>query len=387
MSFFDDDDEPIRASRTRPARPRAAAPGGRRPPSGGGRRPPSSGTRGPDAETARQRQIIFGVGAIVLFVVVVLLFNSCQSSRRENALKDYNRQVTELASNSDTVGKDFFAALDAAAGGTDVEVRVNQLRQRADELVKQAKGLQPRGELAQAQYSLELVLNLRAQGLRKIAEKLPAALVRGRDNAQNVETALRQIAGQMEQFLASDVIYSQRTAPSISEALSDANVTGQRVTTSRFLPNLGWLNPNAIADRLGSVRAGGGKGANPKPAPGLHGHSLDSVSSGTTTLQPGTVTNTLPARPAPSFTVKLTNGGDSDETEVPVTIAVDVKGKVITKKKTIALTKSKQAATVTIPLGVSPPSGAATLTVTVGIVPGETKKDNNKQTYTILFRG
>jgi hypothetical protein len=389
MSFFDDD-EPIRASRTRPARPRTPAPAGSRAVGGGGGgRPPrgSGGARRPDPATARQRQLVLGGGAIVLFILLILLVSSCQGSRKERALKDYNRSVTELATDSDKVGVDFFAALDAASAGTDVEVRVNQLRLTADELVKRANGLEPRDELARAQSSLELVLNLRAQGLRKIGEKLPTALVQGRDNAQSVETALTQIAGQMQQFLASDVVYSQRTAPYIREALSDADVKGQRVSISRFLPSLGWLDPDLVAGRLGSQRAGGGTGAGREPAPGLHGHSLESVAVGDTTLQPGGVVNTIPTRPAPSFTIKLANGGDFDEDEVVVTARISGGGtRAISRKKTIAQTKSKGDATVTIPLGASPASGAATLTVTIGKVPGEEGTENNKQTYTILFR-
>lgn len=388
MSFFDDD-EPIRASRARPARPRTPAPAGARAAGGGGgsRRPPGSGgARQPDPATARQRQLVLGGGAIAAFIVLVLLVSSCQSSRKERALKDYNRSVTELATDSDTVGKDFFDALDAASTGDDVEVRVNQLRLTADELVKRAESLEPRDELARAQGSLELVLNLRAQGLRKIGDKLPSALVAGRDNAQSVEAALSQIAGQMQQFLASDVVYSQRTAPYILEALNDAEVTGQRVTRSRFLPSLGWLDPDAVAGRLGSQRAAGGRGADPNPAPGLHGHALTSVAVGSAALQPGEVINRVAARPAPTFTVKFANGGDSDEREVVVTARVSGGGgRLVLRKKTIAQTKSKGDATVTIPLGSSPPAGSAILTVTVAKVPGEEETANNKQTYTILF--
>ena len=386
MSFFDDD-EPIRASRTRPARPRTPPGAGG---SGGGGRPsgpggPGGGSRRPDPATAHQRQLVLGGGALLVFILLVVLVSSCQSSRKERALKDYNRAVTELAADSDMVGKDFFTALDAASAGNDVEVRVNQLRLTADELAKRAQGLEPRDELVRAQGSLELVLNLRAQGLRKIADKLPGALVDGRDNAQSVETALSQIAGQMQQFLASDVIYSQRTAPYIADALREAEIE-PRVKLSVFLPSLGWLDPNAIADRLGSQRAKGGRGADPNPAPGLHGHSLTSVTVGGRTLQPGEVPNRVPARPAPAFTVKFANGGDSDEREVVVTTSVSSgSGKPTSRKKTIAQTKSKSDASVTIPLGASPPAGAATLTITVSNVPGEEETANNKQTFTILF--
>lgn len=389
MSFFDDD-EPIRASRASPARPRTPAPAGSRGPGGGGggsRRPPGSGAaRGPDPVTARQRQLVLGGGAIALLVLLVVLVSSCQSSRKERALKDYNRSVTELATDSDKIGVDFFAALDAASAGDDVEVRVNQLRLAADELVARAGRLEPRDEVTRAQNSLELVLNLRAQGLRKIGDKLPSALVAGRDNAQSVETALVQIAGQMQQFLASDVIYSQRTAPYIREALREAEVEGQRVKISRFLPSLGWLDPDAVAGRLGSQRAAGGQGADPNPAPGLHGHSITSVAVGSRTLEPGEAINRIPSRPAPSFTVELSNGGDFDEREVVVTARVSGgSGSPILQKKTIDQTKSKGDATVTIPLGSSPPAGAATLTITVGKVPGEDETENNRQTFTILF--
>jgi hypothetical protein len=228
------------------------------------------------------------------------------------------------------------------------------------------------------------VLNLRAEGLRKIGQKLPAALADGRDNAQSAETALTQIAGQMQQFLASDVIYSQRTAPYISGALAEADIDGQQIQVSQFLKSLGWLDKNAIADRLGAQRAGGGTGADPDPAPGLHGHSLESVAVGSTTLQPGGVINRVPAR-SPAFTVRFANGGDSDEREVVVTARVSGSGRPVSRKKTIAQTKSKSDATVTIPLGANPPAGAATLTVTVGKVPGEEETANNRQTYTILF--
>ena len=387
MSFFDDD-EPIRASRTRPARPRTPAPAGSRGPGDGGgsrRAGGPGGPRRPDPATARQRQLILGGGALLLFVLLVVLVSSCQGSRKERALKDYNRSVTELATDSDKVGTDFFAALDAASAGNDVEVRVNQLRLTADELVKRVDGLEVRSEMARAQSSLQLVLNLRSQGLRKIGDKLPSALVTGRDNAQSVETALGQIAGQMQQFLASDVIYSQRTAPYIRDALSDADVTGQQVYKSRFLPSLGWLDKNAIADRLGSQRAGGGTGASENPAPGLHGHSLESVSVGPKALTPGQGTTSIPARPTPSFVVKLSNGGDFDEREVVVRISLRGNGKTISQKKTIAQTKSKGDATVTIPLGAAPAAGAATLTVTVGAVPGEEGTENNKQTFQLLI--
>jgi hypothetical protein len=383
MSFFDDD-EPIRASRTRPARPRQPAPGGST--RVGGRRPPGGGGRGPDPTEVRKRQAILGTGVVIFVILCLFLLKSCADSRKERSLKDYNRNVTEVITDSDKVGTDFFAAMDAAqASGGDLDVRVNSLRLTSEELVKRAKGLDVPGQMARAQGDLELVLNLRSEALRKIGERLPSALVSGRDNAQTSEAAVTQIAGQMQQFLASDVVYSQRVAPYIRNALSDNGVTGQRIKTSRFLPSLGWLDKNNVADRLGSERVGGGVGASSKPAPGSHGHGLTSVSVGSTALTAGTAVNKLRRNPPPSFTVRFQNQGENAEREVAVTVRISGLGKTISRKRTVAQTAAGASAQVTVPLPAPSTTGGATVTVTVNPVPGESNTTNNKATYTVLF--
>lgn len=385
MSFFEDDDEPIRASRTRPARPRqpAGAGGSTAVRRGGGGRPPGGGS-GPDP-IAQRRLVALGVG-IVALVVLVLLVNGCVNSRKKNALESYNRDVADVITESDRNGADFFTIMNRASQGGDLDVRVRQVQLSAQELVQRAEGFSVRSEVQRAQNDLLLVLNLRAQGLAKIASKLPSALVQGRDQAQTAETAVRQIAGQMQVFLASDVIYSQRVAPYIQQALGDADVTGQRIRGSRFLPNLGWLDPNDVAGRLGSQRAEGGTGADPTPAKGLHGHELTSVTSNGVTLQPGQTVNRVPASPTPTFMVKIANQGDNDERQVVVELRVAGGPRTILRRKTIPQTTSKQSAQVSIPLGTAAPTtGAVTVTATVDKVPGEMNTTNNKQRYTVLF--
>ena len=83
MSFFDEDDEPTRTtSRTRTqtrVRPRAGRVSG-------------SGAQ-PDSQALLVRRMVaVVVGALVLFALFFFV-RSCNNSRTDNALKDYNRSV------------------------------------------------------------------------------------------------------------------------------------------------------------------------------------------------------------------------------------------------------------------------------------------------------
>ncbi len=372
MSFFDEGDEPTRA-RPRPARPRRPATEGR-------------GPAPPDRQTARTRQAV-GLGAlIILAILIVLGFKGCLDSRKDNALKDYNRNVTAVIDDSDnTVGKPFFARMSAASrNSSELQVQVNQLRLAADDDVKRAKSFSVPGDMKAAQRNLELVLNLRAEGLGKIAEQIPSALGRG----QTSETAIESIAAEMQAFLASDVVYQSRVTPLIKDALNKNDITGQTIASSQFMRDISWLSPQKVASALGRSAAAGTSGTSGKPAPGLHGHSLDSTAVGTVTLQPEApgVTNRVSAGSNPTVTVKFTNGGVNDESNVKVSINLKGGGKNITQTKTIAQTKAGTTSTVNIPVGQTPPIGAVTtLTVSIAKVPGETKVDNNRSTYTIIW--
>ena len=95
--------------------------------------------------------------------------------------------------------------------------------------------------MAEAQRDLLLALDLRVEGMGKIAALVPAAL--GGKSKQ----AAPQIAGDMEIFLASDVIYSQRVAPLIQQTLTANGIQGLSTRATRFLPNVGWLEPSTVA--------------------------------------------------------------------------------------------------------------------------------------------
>jgi hypothetical protein len=69
-----------------------------------------------------------------------------------------------------------------------------------------------------------------------------------------------------------------------------------------------------------------------------------------------------------------------------VKLSVTGGSKPISVQKTIDRVNRGQTASVTIPLGRAPPIGTPTsLRVQVVPVPGETKTDNNRQSYAVLF--
>ena len=369
MSFFDEGDEPTRV--TRPSRPRRGG--------GGSEPPPRTAARRPDRRTMLVRQGV-GIGALVVLVLLVGVgVQSCRSNQQENALKDYNRDVTSVITSSDRdVGRAFFQLLGSGSDqAQDLQVQVNQLRLAADEDARRARNFDVPGPMDGAQDELLLTLNFRAEALRRVADQLPTALGRGQPSTQ----AISRIAGQMQKFLASDVVYNQRVAPLIKDALDDDGITGQRIVNSQFLPTVAWLSPQYVADRLG---ADAGAQSN-QPAPGLHGHGLTSVAVGDNTLQPSPVVNRVPATGRVTFHVTFANQGDNDERNVRVTIRVAGGGRTLNARKTVPQTKAGSPAEVDVPLAQTPPVGTATVDVAVNGVRGEGKTDNNRQRYTVIF--
>ena len=135
--------------------------------------------------------------------------------------------------------------------------------------------------------------NFRASALGKIADQIPTATAQTAGSASSAADAINKIAGQMQAFLASDVVYSQRVIPYIKETLDSNGIGGQQIATSSFLPGLSWLSPAYVGSKV-NARVGG-RSPNGTPAPGTHGHGIDSVSIGGVTMQPSPAVNRIPA--------------------------------------------------------------------------------------------
>ncbi|MCW3067961.1 MAG: hypothetical protein JWL67_586 [Solirubrobacterales bacterium] len=378
MSFFDDGEDTAPRTSTRATQPRPSAGGAPRRPLP--RRPQhAGGPGGLDHHTLMVRRRIAAGVAVVVVIVIVLLINGCLKSQQQQSLKDYNRNVSQLAQDSDTqVGRPLFAALAGAGGKSalDVEVQIDQLRIQAQTLASRAKNLSVPGDMVPAQRNLVLAMNLRVEGMTKIAALVPTAL--GGQGQQ----ASTKIAGDNEIFLASDVLFSQRIVPLIQQTLTSKGIRGLSTASSRFLPNIGWLDP---ATTLARITGKGTSATQNAAVTGNHGSALKGVSVGTNTLAPEPTLNHITGGSSPTFTVMVENSGEAPETNVKVDITVTAAGKQFNASHVINKTEPGKTVNVEIPVSGVPLGVASKIQVNIEGVPGENDLENNKNTYLAIF--
>ena len=371
MSFFDDEDEEPPTT-VRPAHTQQQSrPQPRRP-----QRTEGAGSVDHHAMMMRRR-IAAGVGVVIL-IAIVLLVNGCLKRGKQQALESYNQNVNQIAQSSESqVARPLFTTLSGASGKSalDVEVQVDQLRRQAQELAERAKGLSVPSEMTAAQRNLLLALDLRVEGLTKVAGLVREAL------GGQAQQASTKIAGAMEIFLASDVLYSQRVVPLIQQTLAGGGVSGQSSTSSRFLPNLGWLTPSTVQSKItGQAVAGAGA-----IAPGTHGHALKGVSVGAKTLEPSPTLNHVTGGANPTFTAIVENSGSNPETNVKVDVSVTTEGKTLTAQHVISKTEPGSTTNVEVAVKGVTLGAASRVTINIEAVPGETDVENNKGTFLVIF--
>ena len=368
MSFFDDGE-------TEP-RPAARAPQRTRP-----RRPQHAGGAGShDEHTVMVRRRVAAGAGVVLLIVIVLIVNGCLKSQKTQALKDYNHSVGRIVGESDQqVARPLFSTLSGASAkpALNVEEQIDQLHLEAQKQATQAKGLSVPGEMDAAQRDLLLTLNLRAEGVEKVATHMRTAL------GGQAKQASTLIAGDMENFLASDVIYSQRVAPLIEQTLKGSDVEGQTVASSHFLPNIGWLEPNTVFARITGQSASSAQSG--QVAPGSHGSALVGVSVGANTLASEPTLNHISGGSNPTFTVTVEDAGENPETNIKVDVTVTAQGKQLKATRTINSMQAGTKANVDIPVEKVATGVASKIEVNVEPVPGETSSENNKNTYLAIF--
>jgi hypothetical protein len=364
VSFFDEVDEP----RTQPRRRR---------PSGTGRRPPG------DQQSIQARR---GVAAVALLIVVVLIalgVHSCQVSAANSALKDYTNNVSSQIQESDATGSQLFNALSSGASSstaTSLQNSINKILAEANTELTHARGLSTPDQLRTADQNLVMTMRMRADGIGTIASEIQPAL-----GTSTSKDAINAIAGAMAQFYASDVLYKDYTATAIAGALHSAGIpvgaNGEAIASGQFVPDVEWVLPSFIASELHvslpSVRRSG------KVAPGLHGHSLDSVSVAGTTLQTGS-TNSIAATPPPTFTLNYTNGGTNNETDV--VCSVTISGTNVSGQKIVPETFAGQHGSCQVTLSSSPAAGTQTVVATIEKVPGEKNTSNNSLSFPVTFK-
>ena len=325
---------------------------------------------------------------MVVVILLFLLIKGCASIRKENAYKDYVREVSADVQQSQQEAAAVFGLLrKGQANGqspVDLQNNVNGFRAEAARLADRAKSRSVPGELSKYNRYLVDTLELRADGLSSVARLLPTAL-----GDQGAGNAIKQIAAQNRLFDASDVLFTQRYLPGLYSTIknqglaNDVPVPESLRNPKGFLPSIDWLRPDYVASQL----TGTASTSNTAATPGLHGTGLVSttVQPSGKTLTPSGTTD-IPAQKGLSFDVQVQNQGQNDEKNVTVQVRIAGSGKPISVDQQIDSIAQGATATASVPLPSLPATGRpVTITVTVKAVPGEKKVDNNKQAYQAIF--
>jgi hypothetical protein len=196
----------------------------------------------------------------------------------------------------------------------------------------------------------------------------------------------------MQYFLTSDVIYSQRYLPRLLGEIEDENLeddvpvpdTLRDAETIAFLPDISWLRPQTVADRLAGVGTAGAEAAEP----GLHGTGLGSVTvtpAGTALVEGATAQ--IPATEDVAFDIEIANQGEHPEEEIVVVVEIaSAEGEPIVLEETLDAINPGESKVVNIPLAETPPLGEpADINVRIEPVAGEEKTDNNEASFTAIF--
>jgi hypothetical protein len=323
------------------------------------------------------------VVVVVLVVAAALLIHGCQVSQTNDSLKTYASTVNSQIGASNGNGQYVFNKLKSGESTGNITDLANQLASAlgtARTELTEAEDLSAPSQMSSAQQSFVDTMKLRYNGISQIANNIQGAMASG-----TAVDGVNAIATGTSMLYASDVVYKTSVGTGIAAALNAAGLpiggtTGASINAGQVVPDLGWLNPTTVAIWL----------AAPVPSkevngdqPGLHGHSLNSVSVGSTVLDPSG-TNTIPDTSAPTFTLSLTNGGLYNE--IDVKCRVWIVGGNDSQTVTIPETFSHQATTCDVTLPTAPAAGTPwLLKAEVLPVRGEKNIANNTLSYTVDF--
>ena len=380
MSFFDEDEvgEPEPSPRAAPRPRRSAGRGGSRPPGGPPRRPPGSHN-----QEVQTRRLIAVVVVVVLVVAAALLIHGCDVSQTNNSLKTYAGNVDTQVSNSVTNGQKVFSDLKGGKATSNLPGLQSELytyARTASTQLTEAEDLSTPSAMASAQQSFVSVMKLRYEGIDQIASHIQGAM-----NSSTAVDDVKQITAGTSQLYAADVIYKTFVGTGIAAALNAAGLpvggtTGATINAGQVVTDLGWLNPKTVAIWLGASVPSTAVNSD---QPGLHGHSLNSVTVAGQTLSTTSLNTIRVSKAAPTFTLYLTNGGNFPEYDV--VCKVSIKGDDDSAETKIPETKPQENTNCVVTLPKALPTGPYTVTAEVLPVPGETYKANNTQTFSVDF--
>ena len=321
-----------------------------------------------------RRAVALGVGLVVL-ILLVFGAKGCLDARKNRSLEDYAGSVTQIVDETNSLSKSFFGRLEDPQdlGVPDFVSEIESDRSAMDGFLSRVEKLDTPGDMKSAQSTLLLTYQLRAGAMNLIAERMSTAT-----GDEGKEQAIRQIAKQMEVLAASDILYNQVTRHQIDFTITDNGASAPAMPRSTFVPDVAkWVDPGEIETALGAVT---GDTGGTSTGTGVSGTQLDSAAIGATTLDAAAPT-TIPAGTDPAVVVSVTNSGETDLTDIEVSVSVDGGDPITSSIDALASQESGQATVALTPA----PTGEVTLDVSVAAAEGEELLDNNEGSFQVVF--
>lgn len=340
---------------------------------GSGRRPEQSDGGGSKVT----RLAILSAVAIAIAVVLAFVFGRGDQSQSEYG--DYLTQVEAVSADSEEIGGDF-AQLVTTPGLTvdELQVGLDGLRDRQGQVTRRAQDFEPPQDLHRQHESLIESFQFRESGLTGLAVAFGEI---GEVEDPNDAGAL--LAEQSERLLTSDVVYDDLFRAGSEIVMDRQGISGIPVPDSNFLPpgdaDLVTAESWAlIVQRLTQTTTVGG----------LHGNQIAGVR-----VRPGNQTlsaaeeNTVAASDRLVFLVDVKNSGEHQETQVPVSMTLQLSPEPVRKEQVIDIINPGDTKTVTFrDINISGSFGTlVTLKVAVDPVEGEANTANNTAEYAVIF--
>jgi hypothetical protein len=347
----------------------------------GPRRPP----RAPTDLTPLLRLVGLIAFAILIIVLLVFWIQSCQESSKNKTYKNYMAKVSEVASASQTIGRQLSnALLQTGVKQAALERRIAGFARQEQLDVERAREITSPGRLRNEHQAVIEALQFRVSGLNGLANALAATT-----NTKDVDRAAAVLASQMQRLLASDVVWDDEFKDPSRNELRQQGVTGTSenggplVPDSNFLQSSELVSANNLSPVLQRIRGGSVSVS----AGAVRGTNIESTEVLPAAKELSTDSNTITVTTDLAFKVTVKDSGESQETQIPVTLTIEQAGtSPVTRRQVIQFINAGDTQTVTF-TNLPPPKFAtpATIKVEVKPVPGEKIIDNNSAEYPAIF--
>ena len=345
------------------------------------RRSPRPPVRPPTGLTPLLRLI--GLISFAILIVLLLIFwvNSCRESQRKDAYKQYVKNMSGLAKESQRLGRQFNLLLTTKGKKeSDIEAGLTGLaEQQKKNVADRARGMSPPGRLRKQHEHAVESFDLRVSGLDGMA-----GAFRSTAASKNAGLAGAELAKQMKRLVASDVVWEDLFKDPTKLELKRQGITGAEVPDSVFLANSD-IATTASMKLLWQRIHGASTGASGSCSP--RGTMIVSTKAlpANQTLSTSSL-NTIQTSTNLRFVVTVQDSGCSQEVRIPVRLSIQQTPKAITAKKVIDIINPGETAQVIFSgLPLPPLDQRTTVTVEVEAVPKESKIDNNTATYPATF--